>query len=140
MTITMGKDSYFLRHKGVHTQPLMIRRAPNATIGEPWPLPQKIMVNESRVFKVSNELKVKIRNNTCDILENAIHRFRQNLRYSVEEFYSNLVNIDGSGFENLEKKYAKDIYQRTRKLDVLHIHVNTACQRYPSIESDETCK
>lgn len=140
MSISATGNSYVIRHKGVPRQSLLIRRAPSATIGEPWPLPQMMTVNESRVFILSKDYKVFIRNNTCDVLENSVKRFKDNIRLANQEAYSNLVNIDDSGFENLERKYENDIFKKADHLSSIHIHVNSPCQRYPSIESDESCE
>lgn len=139
ISLTFVSDSYEMKFRGVY-QSLVIKRAPNATIGEPWPLPQKYIVNNSNVFRISREtLKVTIRNNSCDILQQAIERFKENIyKFSLEEYYSNLVNIEASGFENLENKYRQSMYTKSINLTSLHIYVNTKCDVYPSLESDES--
>lgn len=142
ITFSFMKASYGLKFKGVAMQTLVIRRAPNATIGAPWPLPYKYVVNNSLVFIIRKEtFKINIRNNSCDVLEKAVERFKENIfKFSLEEYYTNLVNIESSGFFSLDEKYEQLMYTKALDLTTLHIYVNSKCDQYPSVQSDESCK
>ncbi|XP_063441948.1 beta-hexosaminidase subunit beta-like [Mytilus trossulus] len=139
ISLSLTAGNYYMKFKNVPMNPLMIRRAPIATIGEPWPLPQKYEVNENIVFRISEPLNIKIRNNTCDVLESAVKRFEDTVfRFALEEYYTNLVHIEGSGFESLDKKYQHSKYTKPVNLTTFHIYVNSECSKYPKLESDES--
>ncbi|XP_052063159.1 beta-hexosaminidase subunit beta-like [Mytilus californianus] len=103
----MENSMYEVRFK---TSPdFRIKRAPNSTIGEPWPLPQLYNVKYDNVFKINESLSIHIRNYSCDILQKAIDRFKVNIfEFSLEEYYTNFLHIEASGFQNLNKKYHQD--------------------------------
>lgn len=104
------------------------------SIGQIWPQPQLQQSTNNFMVLRPNDFKFQITGNTCDILEEAVHRY-----YDLIFFPSK-----GSGtskrFLKLAKKYRSTWEQNEHfrgYLDTVALHVMQPCETLPSLDMDE---
>ncbi|XP_041375318.1 uncharacterized protein LOC121388147 [Gigantopelta aegis] len=119
---------------------LKVRRAPHATTGEPWPMPQYYIKKKKKVSKIDKDaFHFKIIAETCDIIEEGIRRYRKTiLEDAVEDMYDNLQNAEGTTIDNPASKYEQDVYRKAPVITSVDVKIHKPCSKYPSVESDES--
>lgn len=119
-----------------------VRRAPHATTGEPWPMPQYYTTKKNKVYKINREkFQFRIVKESCDIIEKAVIRYKDVvINDTILDMYDNLQHAQGSSFEDVEVKYEKDMYRRAPYLEVVTIKIRKPCVKLPSDKMDESCK
>ncbi|ESP03747.1 hypothetical protein LOTGIDRAFT_171172 [Lottia gigantea] len=118
-----------------------VRRAPHASTGEPWPLPQYYVKKSKKVYRISaSEFTFKIVDKSCDILESAAERYRDHvLNDVVEDMYDNLQHADGTVLEDPASKYDSPKFTNAPVITVMELKVRKPCSKYPGLHSDESC-
>ncbi|XP_050399578.1 beta-hexosaminidase subunit beta isoform X1 [Patella vulgata] len=119
---------------------MKVRRAPHASTGEPWPLPQYYVKKQKRVYHIPrDDFNFKIVGKTCDILEEGAERYLDRvLNYVVEDMYDNLQNAEGTMVDDPKAKYMSPLYAEAPVIRVMELKVRKPCTKYPSINSDES--
>lgn len=116
-----------------------LRRAPSATLGEPWPLPQVYRTDIRKVYRINeNTFHINTENYTCQILQNAIQRYTDSIfKYALEEFNENLKYLKNGGFNH---KRLDNINEEDSTITEMVISLRMPCQSYPDENSDESCE
>lgn len=117
-----------------------VRRAPHATTGEPWPMPQYYTTKKNKVYKINREkFQFRIVKESCDIIEKAVIRYKDVIiNDTILDMYDNLQHAQGSSFEDIEVKYEKDMYRRAPYLEAVTIKIRKPCVKLPSDKMDES--
>ncbi|XP_069112408.1 uncharacterized protein [Argopecten irradians] len=117
-----------------------VRRAPHATSGEPWPLPQYYITSQTKLFRLDREkFHFRISKETCDIIEKAIERYKDYILYdSVQDMYDNLQHAQGSSLEDVYEKYGDEVHTQAGYIDELNIKIRQPCTRLPHDKMDES--
>lgn len=143
MKARWDKDMFFIRWTyGSLGDQMAVRRAPHASTGAPWPLPHRYARNEQKVFKVDeSRFKFLIKSHSCDIIDQAIERFRKHIvEDAVEDLYDNLQNAENTNINDPRIKYDSDVYKLAPELLEVEVVINKPCIKYPSLEMDESCE
>lgn len=119
-----------------------VRRAPHATTGEPWPLPQYYITSNTKLFRLDREkFHFRVSKETCDIIEKAVDRYKDYILYdSVQDMYDNLQHAQGSSLEDVYEKYGDEVHSQAQYIDELNIKIRQPCARLPHDKMDESCK
>ena len=119
-----------------------IRRAPHATTGEPWPLPQYYITKQDVVYRIDKGVfHFKLSKVKCDIIEKAIERYRSYiLEDSVEEMYDNFQHAQSTLFEDPTLKYETATYTEAPIQSFVSVKIRKPCAKLPSEKMDESCK
>lgn len=119
-----------------------IRRAPHATTGEPWPMPQYYVSKKDKVYKIDRaSFRFNLSKIKCDIIEKAIERYKPYvLEDPVEDMYDNFQHAQSTLFEDPSIKYDTPLYLNAPVVPRVLIKIRKPCSKYPSAKSDETCK
>ncbi|XP_021348205.1 uncharacterized protein LOC110447083 [Mizuhopecten yessoensis] len=117
-----------------------VRRAPHATTGEPWPMPQYYITSQTKLFRLDREkFHFRISKETCDIIEKAIERYKDYILYdSVQDTYDNLQHAQGSSLEDVYEKYGDEVHTQAGYIDELNIKIRQPCTRLPHDKMDES--
>ncbi|XP_033755247.1 uncharacterized protein LOC117338139 [Pecten maximus] len=117
-----------------------VRRAPHATTGEPWPMPQYYITSQTKLFRLDREkFHFRISKETCDIIEKAIERYKDYILYdSVQDMYDNLQHAQGSSLEDVYEKYGDEVHTQAGYIDELNIKIRQPCTRLPHDKMDES--
>lgn len=119
-----------------------IRRAPHATTGEPWPLPQYYIAKHDVVYRLDKSLfHFKLSKVKCDIIDKAIERYKSYiLEDSVQEMYDNFQNAQSTLFEDPTLKYETPTYTEAPVHALVSVKIKKPCAKLPSEKMDESCK
>ena len=119
-----------------------IRRAPHATTGEPWPLPQYYIAKQDLVYRIDKSVfHFKLPKVKCDIIEKAIERYKSYvLEDSVEEMYDNFQHAQSTLFEDPTLKYETTTYTEAPLQAFLSVKIRKPCGKLPVEKMDESCK
>ena len=119
-----------------------IRRAPHATTGEPWPLPQYYVAKQDLVYHIDKSVfHFKLSKVKCDIIEKAIERYKSYvLEDSVEEMYDNFQHAQSTQFEDPTLKYETTTYTEAPQQAFLSVKIRKPCGKLPGEKMDESCK
>lgn len=94
-----------------------------------------------KVYKIAKDLRFVPIGVTCDVLEEAMPRHLQRiLKGHVEDMYDNLQNAEGTDIADPSLKYEKDEYTKATLINRVELKVRKPCTKYPTLESDESCK
>ena len=69
-----------------------------------------------------------------------VRHLQRTLRGAVEDMYDNLQHAEGTFVEDPSPKYETDTYLKAPVVKQIEIKVRKACDKYPTLESDESCK
>lgn len=141
--VRWDQGSFRLQFRGKYGNKFFIRRAPVPTLGEPWPMPQHYAVDRYKVMELDKKrFHITPTDTTCDILDKAIHRYKNMFAFASEEVYDNVDNLPRSGLQytRLIPRNNTDIHQNTKILSTLKIEVKTPCSKYPTELSNEGCE
>ena len=119
-----------------------LRKAPFQTIGEPWPMPKHYAADHEKVLKMNMAtFKIKVLNNSCNILTDAIKRYTTIITTRVlEEPYDFVFNYNSKTHTDRQKQMEKK-YKTIKDMGNLEIDVKKYnVDRYPHINMDESCK
>jgi hypothetical protein len=118
-----------------------IRKAPFSSVGEPWPLPLYYRYERDAVLNINKStFKIEALNKTCDILTEAIQRYKNIINnYIIEEQYDFTYNFNENAF-NVHKKQEEAKYNHVTKMADLEIYVADEECGYPHIDMKESCK
>lgn len=113
-----------------------IRRAPHATTGEPWPLPQYYIAKQDLVYRIDKSVfHFKLPKVKCDIIEKAIERYKSYvLEDSVEEMYDNFQHAQSTLFEDPTLKYETTTYTEAPVQAFLSVKVRKPCGKQLPVE------
>ena len=112
------------------------------TVGRPWPLPQSIQTTAQQfaLHSAAFHFFVDPTSQTCDLLTSALDRYFRLIFYP--KTYLSYI-LDQQSTEQDTKQTPKksladlaDVPQLTR----LVVRIDHACDQYPSLESNESCK
>lgn len=119
-----------------------IRRAPHATTGEPWPMPQYYVTKKDKVYKIDRaSFRFDLSKIKCDIIEKAIERYKPYvLEDPVEDMYDNFQNAQSTMFEEPSIKYDKLPFLNAPSIPRVLVKIRKPCDKFPSAKSDESCK
>ena len=112
------------------------------TVGEPWPKPQSIQPTPDQlaVHPAAFHFIVNATGQTCDLLTSALDRYFR-LIFFPKTYLSHILHparrIDPVEFKL--KKSLSDL-EDTPLLKRLNVYVKQPCERYPNLESDESCE
>ena len=112
-----------------------IQRAPAQTRGAPWPLPQFLNSTRIPLYLQADSFQFVVTHTTCDILEQALHRYHTTIfgQLQRKSIFSLLHE-----FPRLFMRSSSDsLYPVVTKFN---ISLESACDSYPSLESNESCK
>ncbi|XP_060083909.1 beta-hexosaminidase subunit beta-like, partial [Ylistrum balloti] len=128
VSIEWDYTDFSLQFKNIGGPAFKLRRAPRATHGEPWPLPQTYRTNKEQVYRIDpHSFNIKVENYSCVILEKAIQRYKDSVfKFASEENYDNLKYLKNGGFD-------KDI------LNLRKIHEDATPITWMSVVLKETC-
>ena len=118
------------------------RRAPQATTGEPWPLPQYYVAKATKVYKIDKEkFRFNIIKESCDIIQKAVERYRDMiLEDTIMEMYNNLQHAQGTSIHDISQKYNDDTYVKAPVISVVNVKIRRPCTKFPNDQMDESCK
>lgn len=119
-----------------------IRRAPHATTGEPWPMPQYYVTKKDKVYKIDRaSFRFDLSKIKCDIIEKAIERYKPYvLEDPVEDVYDNFQNAQSTMFEEPSIKYDKPPFLNAPSIPRVLVKIRKPCDKFPTAKSDESCK
>ena len=112
------------------------------TVGEPWPKPQSIQTTPDQwaVHPATFHFIVNATGQTCDLLTSALDRYFR-LIFFPKTYLSHILHptrqIDPADLK--PKKSLSDL-EDVPFLKRLNVYVKQPCERYPNLESDESCK
>lgn len=95
-----------------------------------------------QVYRLSKDFRfVPIGPITCDVLDEALARHLQRtLRGSVEDMYDNLQHAEGINIEDPALRYEKEEFVKAPVIARVEVRIRKTCDKYPTLESDESCK
>ncbi|XP_062566869.1 uncharacterized protein LOC134229181 [Saccostrea cucullata] len=116
------------------------RRAPQATAGEPWPMPQYYVAKANKVYKIDKDkFRFNIVKESCDIIERAVERYREMIiEDTITEMYNNLQHAQGTSIRDVNLKYNDDIYIRASSISVVNVKIRRPCTKFPNDQMDES--
>ena len=119
-----------------------IRRAPHATTGEPWPLPQYYVTKQDVIYRIDKSVfHFKLSKVKCDIIDKAIERYKSYiLEDSVEEMYDNFQHAQSTVFEDPSLKYETSTYTEAPTHALVSVKIRNPCAKLPGEKMDESCK
>ncbi|XP_052231450.1 uncharacterized protein LOC127844929 isoform X1 [Dreissena polymorpha] len=116
-----------------------IRRAPHATTGEPWPMPQYYVAKKDKVYVVDKTFKFEITKNKCDIIEKALDRYKPYIvEDAVEDMYDNFQHAQSTQFEDPSLKYENPPYADAPVISKVLVKILKPCVKYPHAKMDES--
>lgn len=118
------------------------RRAPQATTGEPWPMPQYYVAKANKVYKIDKDkFRFNIVKESCDIIEKAVERYRDMIiEDTITDMYNNLQHARGTSIRDVNLKYDDDIYIKASPISVVNVKIRRPCTKFPNDQMDESCK
>lgn len=118
-----------------------LRRAPHATTGEPWPLPQYYVSKKDKIYKIDkSSFRFDMSKVKCDIIEKAVERYRPYiLEDAVEDMYDNFQHAQSTVFEDPSLKYDTPLYLNAPVVSKVLIKIHKPCDKYPHENMDESC-
>jgi hypothetical protein len=118
------------------------RRAPQATTGEPWPMPQYYVAKANKVYRIDKDkFRFNIVKESCDIIEKAVERYRDLIvEDTITDMYSNLQHARGTSIRDVNLKYDDDIYVKASSISVVNVKIRRPCTKFPNDQMDESCK
>lgn len=110
------------------------------TRGQPWPLPQSIRTTAEQfsLNPILFRFQINETSQSCDTLTGAIDRYYQIIFYP-DKYLPNVIGFP-QGIRrkiNSNRNYTRIQTQNT--LEKLYINVQEPCDRFPSLESNESC-
>lgn len=119
-----------------------IRRAPHATTGEPWPMPQYYITKKDKIYTIDRaNFRFDIAKAKCEIVEKAIKRYKPYiLEDAVEDMYDNFQHAQSTMFEDPSLKYETPLYTDAPVVSKVYIKIRKPCAKFPTAKSDESCK
>lgn len=102
------------------------------TVGEPWPLPQVISKSNyvQTLSKLTFDFEISPKGNDCNLLREAMNRCYENI-FRIPR--SNVLKFHALG------KSFNDLHSSDR-LNSLELKLENACEKYPSLHMNESCK
>lgn len=118
------------------------RRAPQATTGEPWPMPQYYVAKANKVYRIDKDkFRFNIVKESCDIIERAVERYRDMIiEDTIMDMYNNLQHAQGTSIRDVSLKYNDDIYVKAEAVQVVNIKIRRPCTKFPNDQMDESCE
>jgi hypothetical protein len=116
--------------------------APFSSVGEPWPLPKHFKQNGMELLQLQKStFKISVlRGKSCDILMEAVKRYRNIIdEYITEEHYNFPFNFNEETF-NDRKSYIEQKYKSVSMMPDLEVTVINDHCGYPHINMNESCK
>ncbi|KAK7114420.1 uncharacterized protein [Littorina saxatilis] len=140
MHINWDWDDFSITFQNYGAAEMKVRRAPHATTGEPWPLPQYYTKKDKNILVVDSNFQFVVTSNiSCDIIDQAVERFRRRIvEDAMEDMYDNLQNAEGSNLEPPEPKYKSIMFSRAPIIGKISLKVRKPCTVFPSLDSDES--
>lgn len=134
LTFDLSVDRRFVFKPPIH-------KAPFSSVGEPWPLPRFYRYDRDTVLKLKKStFKIEVLNKTCDILQEAIKRYKNIIdNYIIEEQYDFTYNFNENTF-NVHKKQEEAKYNHVTTMADLEIYVAEEDCGYPHLDMKESCK
>lgn len=119
-----------------------IRRAPHATTGEPWPMPQYYVTKKDKIYTIDRAtLRFDMAKVRCEIIEKAVKRYKAYiLEDAVEDMYDNFQHAQSTMFEDPVLKYDSAKYTDAPVITKVYIKIRKPCVKFPTAKSDESCK
>lgn len=116
------------------------RRAPQATTGEPWPMPQYYVAKANKVYRIDKDkFRFNIVKESCDIIERAVERYRDMIiEDTIMDMYNNLQHAQGTSIRDVSLKYNDDIYVKAEAVQVVNIKIRRPCTKFPNDQMDES--
>jgi|SRR6218665_1289520 len=97
------------------------------THGSPWPMPEKITTTSDVLILNRNTFRFGVTGVTCDILEDALVRY-------FRIIFEQRVNLADLSKQSILRFLIQP------KLARLDVKVENACEQFPSMGMDESCK
>lgn len=139
MHINWDWDDFSITFQNYGAAEMKVRRAPHATTGEPWPLPQYYTKKNTILTVDPNFEFVVSGNRTCDIIQQAVERYKVRIvQDAMEDMYDNLQNAEGSIVEEPDAKYGTPLYTNAPVIGKFSLKVRKACTKIPNLQSDES--
>ncbi|XP_069113445.1 beta-hexosaminidase subunit beta-like [Argopecten irradians] len=139
VSIDWDYTDFSLQFKSVRGPAFKLRRAPRATHGQPWPLPQHYRTDKEKVYLIDqHSFDIKVENYSCVILEKAIKRYKDIIfKFASEEFYDNLKYLKNGGFDKdiLDKR---KLHDQATSISWMAVVLKETCSSYPHESSDES--
>ena len=109
------------------------------TVGQPWPKPQTIHTTAQQfvIQPAAFHFLVDPTSQTCDLLTSALDRYYKLIFYP--QTYLDYVLNQTSTKKDIPRKPKKSLAD-VPLLPRLTVRIDTACDQYPSLESNESCK
>ncbi|CAF1064636.1 unnamed protein product [Rotaria magnacalcarata] len=111
-----------------------------ATVGYPWPQPQAIHTTPQQygVHPAAFHFLVNQTSQTCDLLTSALDRYYKLIFYPYS--YLNYILDPESVIDEIKDKPKKTLFdlRDTPLLKRLNVYIQEPCERYPTLESDES--
>ncbi|XP_052815618.1 uncharacterized protein LOC128242495 isoform X2 [Mya arenaria] len=117
-----------------------IRRAPHATTGEPWPLPQYYIAKKDKIYRVDKfNFRFDISKVRCDIIEKAIERYKPYiLEDAIEDMYDNFQHSQSTMFEDPALKYDTPLFLNAPVVSKVLVKIQNPCTKFPHAKMDES--
>lgn len=109
--------------------------------GTPWPLPQVYKPSNRPTFLDSKDFRFKY-NQSCDIIISAIQRYYKIIFTQPEDYEI----IEGKKLFKVKRFKNSDVSVESINstidgpLSIISINISGSCERYPSYDTDESCK
>ncbi|XP_052100313.1 beta-hexosaminidase subunit alpha-like [Mytilus californianus] len=120
MVLKVNTSVFFLLIKLMVCYSRHLQATINPTIGAPWPMPQKYSPSNKVYMLDESTFRFEATGETCDILTSAFDRYKQIIFDTTFRFQPK----HGTDTENA--------------LTVASVKVESECDRFPSLESDES--
>lgn len=119
-----------------------IRRAPHATTGEPWPMPQYYIAKRDKVYTIDKaNFRFDLAKGRCEIIEKAVKRYKPYiLEDAVEDMYDNFQHAQSTMFEDPSLKYESPLYVDAPAVSKVYIKIRKTCAKFPTSKMDESCE
>ena len=98
------------------------------TLGQPWPMPQSYKSTEETQLLYKYNFQFNVVGQDCDDLRDAINRYFKIIFYTQGDSFK---------FRTLRNRIEQ---QNDNVLLGLDINLSKACDRYPSLNMDESCE
>ena len=112
------------------------------SVGQPWPKPQSMQSTPQQfaVHPSAFHFMINSTSQTCDTLTSAFDRYYR-LIFFPQTYFDYILNPASATDDKNDKpkKSLADLHDATI-LKRLNIHMQQPCEKYPTLESDESCK
>lgn len=108
------------------------------TVGQPWPKPQNMQITlvQYAIHPAAFHFAVNDTSQTCDLLTSAFDRYYRMIFFPKS--YMDYVLYQKKETTTQPKKKLEDLKDATL-LKRLTVNIQTPCETYPNLESDESC-